>query len=154
MTIDKRALLDALRRNLSAEIARGTTAAKDAAAAATHEENKAEGDKDMRSTEASYIARGQAERVRELETALAKLSAMPVREFSATDPIAASAIVELDDGKKSVTYFLVTAAGGIRLDGLLTLATTSPLGSALLGLSQGDDAEGPGGRSYSIARVR
>ena len=44
--------------------------AVDAAEGATHEENRAEGDKDMRSTEASYVARGHAERTVQLEQAL------------------------------------------------------------------------------------
>jgi transcription elongation GreA/GreB family factor len=156
---DKRALLEELRAKISAEIERGTRSAKDAAEAATHEENKAEGDKDMRSTEASYIARGQAERVRELDAALGKLAAMPLRAFADGDRVAASAIVEIDDGKKTATYFLVTAAGGLSLgDGALaTLATTSPLGAALLGLEAGDEAEvttAQGTKTYELVSVR
>lgn len=156
---DKRALLEELRTKIAAEIERGTRSAKDAADAATHEENKAEGDKDMRSTEASYIARGQAERVRELDAALGKLAAMPLREFGDGARIGASAIVEIDDGKKSATYFLVTAAGGISLaaGALATLATTSPLGASLLGLEAGDEAEvtaAQGTRTYEVKSVR
>ncbi|CAN5364274.1 elongation factor GreAB [soil metagenome] len=161
MTIDKQALLEKLRAQISSEIERGTRAAKDAAAAATHEENKAEGDKDTRATEASYVARGQAERVRELESALVKLAAMPVKAFSTADRTSASAVVVVDDGKRKVTYFLVTAAGGIALEAgelrLQTLATTSPLGAALLGLGEGDEAEfttPQGMKTYVLESVR
>ena len=85
MAIDKRALLDALRARVSAELEASTRRARDAAEAATHEENRAEGDKDMRATEASYIARGQAERVHELESALTRLGSMPIKAFAEGD---------------------------------------------------------------------
>jgi transcription elongation GreA/GreB family factor len=161
--IDKRALVAELKEKIAAEIARHTKRAKDAAEAATHEENKPEGDKDMRSTEASYIARGQAERVREMETALAKLSSMAVLDFGATDRIGASALVELkgSGAKGTSTYFLVTAGGGEQLEEgggkIATLATTSPLGKALLGLLEGEDAQlatAQGERSFEIVSVR
>ncbi len=159
--IDKRALLAELREKVAAELARHARRAKDAAEAATHEENRPEGDKDMRSTEASYIARGQAERVREMETALAMLGAMQVLDFGEGDRIGASALVELADGARTTRYFLVTAAGGERLASagieISTLATTSPLGKALLGLVEGDDVElttAQGERAFEIVRVR
>lgn len=161
--VDKRALLATLREELEAEITRSTRLARDAAQAATHEENRAEGDKDMRATEASYIARGQAERVRELEHAVAKLASMTVKDFAEGQPIEASAIVEVEHEipKKTKTlYFLVTAGGGVRLQSpvgeLLTLATTSPLGAALLGLGAGDEAEvstPQGTKTHTILKV-
>jgi len=143
--VDKRRLLEALIANLSTELGRAKSQAHDAASGATHEENRAEGDKDMRSTEASYVARGHAERTAKLEHAVALLSRMELREFPKGASIEASALVTLDQAGKAVTYFLVVAAGGERLsfDGkaLQTLATTSPLGQALLGLAVGDEAE-------------
>ena len=170
-TPDKRALLEALRTELSSELERGTRRAHEAAEAATHEENRPEGDKDMRSTEASYVARGIAERVRELEQSLAKLASVTLRDFGEGDAISVSALVDVEHeappsarlhGKKShTTYFLVPAGGGVRLhvDGeeVLTLATTSPLGAALLGLSPGDEAEVStphGTKSYDVVGVR
>jgi transcription elongation GreA/GreB family factor len=162
--VDKRALLATLRAELEGEIARGAKLAKDAADAVTHEENRAEGDKDMRSTEASYVARGQAERVRELEHAVAKLASMTVKDFGKSDAIEASAIVLVEHEipkKTKTTYFLVTAGGGVKLDSpigtLLTLATTSPLGQALLGLSTDDEAEvstPQGTKTHTILSVR
>jgi transcription elongation GreA/GreB family factor len=159
--VDKRQLLDALVANLSAELLRAKSQAHDAASGATHEENRAEGDKDMRSTEASYVARGHAERTAKLEHALALLSRMEVREFPPGASIEASALVTLDQAGKTVDYFLVVAAGGERLNvasgSLQTLATTSPLGQALLGLSVGDEAEvqsPQGPRYYEVLAVR
>lgn len=156
----KRAALAEVLAGIDAEIAAATRAARDAAEAATHEENKPEGDKDMRSTEASYIARGQAERVKAHEQARALLAGMPVRAFGDSDAIEASALVEVSSQGTRERYLLVPAAGGLEVKvGPLpakTLATQSPLGRALLGLSAGDDAElstprGP--RSYEIVSV-
>lgn len=140
--MNKRSLLEALRTDLSVELERATRHAKDAAEATTHEENRAESDKDMRSTETSYVARGQALRARDLENALAKLAAMPVRDFAADEPIEVSALVEVEQEGRRATYLLVTAGGGQKLEtAVSTLATTSPLGRALLGLHAGEEAE-------------
>ncbi len=161
---DKHALLEALKEELSTEITRSTRRALEAAEAVTHEESRAEGDKDMRSTEASYVARGQAERVHELERSLTKLTAMAVKDFTKGAAIEASAIVDLEhEGgpKKKTTYFVVPAGGGIRLRAggveVLTLATTSPLGTAILGLAEGDEAEvstAKETKTYTIVSVR
>src|SRR5690242_6220866 len=95
MPIDKRALIADLRAHLASELDASQRRALDAAEAATHEENRPENDKDMRSTEASYIARGQAERVRDMEQALVVLQSLPLRDFGDADPIASSAIVDV-----------------------------------------------------------
>lgn len=157
--MDKRAVLTALRKSLEEELERFTRRALDAAEAATHEENKPEGDKDMRSTEASYIARGQAERAKEIEAALLRLGSMDLVEYGPEDTIAASAIVDLKPGK--LVYFLVPVGGGAKLEvegqSILSLATTSPLGAALVGLTEGEEAEvrtPQGMRTYQIAKVR
>jgi transcription elongation GreA/GreB family factor len=158
--IDKRLLLETLVAKLTAELERAKSQAHDAATGATHEENRAESDKDMRSTEASYVARGHAERTAKLEQALLLLSRMEVLDFPRGAMIKASALVTLGQGSRSSTYFLVVAAGGERLtfagQSLQTLATTSPLGQALLGLTEGDEAEvqsPQGPRHHVIAAV-
>ena len=160
-SFDKRSLRDAFTTHLRAEVERGTRRALDAAQAATHEDNKPEGDKDMRSTEASYVARGQAARVHVLESARAKLSVVPLRDFAPGDEIAVGALVDVEHRGARTTYYVVPAAGGIRLDiagrEFHTLATTSPLGKAMLGLQEGDlaEVETPQGlRSYVIGHVR
>ena len=156
----KRRLLDTLVQKLTEERERATSQAHEAASGATHEENRAESDKDMRSTEASYVARGQAERVTKLEQSIALLSRMELREFAKGSHVEASALVTLEQAGKELTYFLVVAAGGERLTfegkNLQTLATTSPLGQALLGLVEGDEAEvesPQGARYYTVTSV-
>ncbi|MFO0671674.1 MAG: GreA/GreB family elongation factor [Polyangiaceae bacterium] len=158
--MDKRAIVTALKKGLEADIAAMTRIARDAADAATHEENKAEGDKDMRATESSYLARGQAGRVADLEHAHAVLSSMEIRAFGSGDTIGSSAYVELTHGARTLHLFVTTVAGGrkVTVDGVEVQATTtqSPLGAALIGLSEGDEfeiASPQGMRSYEIVRV-
>jgi transcription elongation GreA/GreB family factor len=162
--IDKRALLEALKQRLDADLQRAQKRAKDAAAGATHEENRAEGDKDMRATEASYVARGHSERVSEMEEALTRLSTLELLQFEPGARIAMSALVELEHVGRRLHYFLLPSAGGERLPSagleVQALTTQSPLGRVLLGLTEGDEAElparGPGepARVYEIIRVR
>lgn len=152
MTADKQTLLSRLRAALTADLAAARARAKDASDAATHEENRAESDKDMRSTESSYIARGHSQRVAELETALSMLGAMPARSFDGGAPISVSAVVTLADGAARTTYLLVPAGGGVELGGVTSLSTTSPLGAALLRLCEGDEIT-RGGRVLEIVSV-
>lgn len=157
----KRELVAKLIAVIREEIERATKQAKDAAEGATHADNKPEGDKDMRSTEASYIARGQAARVTETASALARLEAMPIKTFAEGARVEASALVDVEHDGKESTYLIVPAAGGRTLElgseKVTTLATTSPLGRALLGMTVGEDAEvqtSQGLRTHSIVRVR
>ena len=157
----KRAILEALLERLTLELERARAQALDAAEGATHEDNRAEGDKDMRSTEASYVARGQAQRAAQLEEAIARLAHLELTEFGAKDAIQSTALVELSQGKQRLYYFILPVAGGecISLGGVTvqTLTPTSPLGSALLGLAVGDEAEveSPQGvRVYEVVSAR
>lgn len=156
----KRQILDGLREHAGREIKEMVRIAKDAAEAASHEENKPENDKDMRSTEASYIARGQAERVRALEHGLLVLSSMPLRVFEAGETIQASALVHLSLGEASTLLFLVPGVGGVKLTvqgiEVQSVLATSPMGSALLGLAEGDEPEvrtPQGLKTYEILNV-
>ncbi|MBI2391263.1 MAG: GreA/GreB family elongation factor [Deltaproteobacteria bacterium] len=162
----KRALVAAIVAQISDEIDTMARLAKDAADAATHEENKPENDKDMRSTEASYLARGQAARVAELSAALAQLQAMELHDFAEGEAIGVSALVELQSKTGTSTCFVVPAGGGrkVRLTGereraleVQTTTPTSPLGEALVGLAAGDEAEvetPQGVRTWMVLQVR
>jgi transcription elongation GreA/GreB family factor len=162
--LDKKAVWEALKERLESELAKAQKRARDAAEGATHEENRAEGDKDMRATEASYVARGQAGRAGEMEEALVRVSALELLHFKPGNRIAISALIELEHDDKRLLYFLVPAAGGERLNvggvEVQTLTPQSPLGRALLGLTEGDEAELPARqpgepkRYYAVVSVR
>lgn len=154
--VDKSAWLDALRAEITRELDAVRARARDAAEAATHEENRPEGDKDMRSTEASYLARGQADRVRELEREHAALGALDLRAFGEDDPIEAGAYIEIRAGKQITRCLLAPAGGGRKFGGVQIVTASSPLGAALIGLSVGDEAEVPtpqGPRLYEIMKL-
>lgn len=145
VAVDKARLLALLVERLTEELGKVKGRALREAEGATHEEARAESDKDMRSTEASYVARGLAERALRLEQALTQLSRLTLLDCRRAGIVQASALVEIDhEGQRSL-YFMVPAAGGehLELDGqrIQTLTPTSPLGRALLGLQVGDEAE-------------
>lgn len=143
--MEKQQLKEEILERLRADHAAAVKRAKDSADAATHEENRAEGDKDMRATEASYIARGQAGRANELEEAMVQMVSLELLSFGEDATIAISALVEVDTDGKRAHYFLVPSAGGLTLrvgkTQIRTVTPSSPLGRALLGLRVGDDAE-------------
>jgi hypothetical protein len=122
---------------------------------ATHEENKAENDKDMRSTEASYLARGLAQRVAGLQETSGQLAGLELRSFGPKDGIASTALVCLiDEDEKESLYLLLPTAGGEKIahqDHIIkTITPTSPIGEELIGRKVGDDfeVELPSGKVY------
>lgn len=159
--MDKPALIQALCDLLEEEIARATDTAQRAREGAVHEEARPENDKDTRALETSYLARGQAQRVVDLQVALKQVRFMEVRSFGPDDAIAISALCQLESDTETRWIFLTPAAGGRRLQ--LAAATVdvltpeAPLGKALIGRCQGDDItlrSGGKAREYEIRTVR
>ncbi len=138
---EKRAVLRVLRDRLKLEVASLTAAQKDAQAAATHEEAKPENDKDTRALEASYLARGQAERVKALEKDSNTLEFMELHVFKDDEPIALGALVDAEIDGEPVRYFLTPCSGGERVDAIQVVTPLSPIGKALVGKSPGDAFE-------------
>jgi transcription elongation GreA/GreB family factor len=141
--MNKQALLRMLCDVLEAEIARATEAAERTRAGAVHEEARPENDKDTRALEASYLARGQAQRVVDLQETLRQIKFMDVRSFGPKDPIDLSALVKLEAGAETRWCLLVATAGGrkLELDGTQVdvLTPEAPLGRALVGRFLGDE---------------
>ncbi len=109
---------------------------------ATHAEAKPENDKDTRGLEQSYLARGVAQRVVELEAAVADVTRLELRTFRADAPIAMSALVTAFEDGAERRFFLAPAGGGSELTGgVQVLTTSSPLGRALLGKRVDDEVE-------------
>jgi transcription elongation GreA/GreB family factor len=144
--------------------ARRTTlmaAQKTSSEGVTHADAQSDGGKDMRSTEASYIARGQAQRVDALDADLARVRSLRIRAFDGRSPVALSALVQLLDGDgQSRVVFIAPAGGGVRLSqagaSVQVVTPASPLGRALLGAALGDDVvvEGAGAtQEYELAAI-
>ena len=137
-------LLRELRALVETDLAVMTASQEEAQAGATHEENKAEGDKDMRSTEDSYLARGLAKRVTELRSSVAKLFSLALREFGEDSAISLTALVEVEDDEgRALRYFVAPVGGGIVLNEtgakVSVVTPLSPLGRALIGRELDDD---------------
>ncbi len=145
-TLDKAEILRDLLGRVTEDLEVITASQEEAQAGAVHEENKAEGDKDMRSTEDSYLARGLAKRVTELRAAVSKLSSLALRTFDEDSAISLTALVEAEDEDgETLRYFVSPCGGGIVLgegaSRVLVVTTASPLGKALLGRELDDEVE-------------
>ncbi|MET0591135.1 MAG: transcription elongation factor GreAB [Polyangiaceae bacterium] len=142
---DKRKVMNALLQLLTELSVKATNAANTTREGATHPEAKPENDKDTRALEQSYLARGQALRVIELNDEIQLLRTMPLRSFGAADPVAVGALVTLESEKDSRCVFLVPRGGGneLSIDGTTVFVVTpqSRLGAAVLGRTVDDDVE-------------
>jgi len=129
--------------HLTREVEAITSAARRSFDTATNAEHQAKSKYDTFSLETSYLARGQAKRVEELNDALERLQVLPLRTFDTTTPILLSALVRLraDDGETRA-LFLVAAAGGemITVEGeeIIMVTSRAPMGQAVLGKTVGD----------------
>jgi transcription elongation GreA/GreB family factor len=152
--VDKATLRAELMTRLGEMLANARAAHAAAVEGATHGEAKPENDKDTRGLEQSYIARGQAARVVELEHALALIDKLPFAPWPDDAPIAAGALVTAREGTRQQRYFIAGAGGGEVLAGgtVQVVTPSSPLGRALCGKRVSDEAElrGPGGAAREL----
>src|SRR5688572_10847852 len=113
--VDKAQVLERVREVLRRDMATLQQSAASAREGATHEEAKPEDDKDTRALEASYLAGAQAGRLRALEAQVRGLEFFEIRAFRPQDPIAASALVELECDGEASCYFVLPLAGGTKV---------------------------------------
>ncbi|MBX3751708.1 MAG: transcription elongation factor [Opitutaceae bacterium] len=117
---------------------------------ATHEESRPESKYDTHSQEAAYLAEGQARLAAELAAARGAVAALPLPRFTAADPVALGALVELEQPHGTAWYFIGPAAGGtsVQIDGheILVVTPASPLGRQLMGAAVGAAIQLPRGR--------
>ena len=106
----------------------------------TDEDNKPENEYDTRGLEASYLARGQAERVADLKESLAFFKITEIKPYSEKTPIGNSALVSVQDLEQDdeiKNLLMMPKGGGLQLTynnkNYQTVTASSPLGKALLG---------------------
>ncbi len=145
---DKTAVRAQLTAAVERTLATMVRAAESAREGAVHEESRAEGDKDMRATEQSYLARGQAMRVEELAEQLQRFTLAPPVAFGPGDAIAPGALVAAREEGIARVLFVAALGGGYVLDvegvSVTVVTPASPVGRALLGQRVGDVVELPG----------
>ena len=141
-SIDKAALKAELIAQLAAALELAQRAHAAALDGATHAEARAENAKDTRGLEQSYLARGQAQRVAELEAGIAAVTALALRRFAPGEPSALGALVTVDEDGARTSLFLAPHGGGSVLAGGVQVVTPgSPLGRGLLGKRVDDEVE-------------
>ncbi len=142
VTVNKQALLDQITTVLSDELAVLTRAANDAFAAATDPDSKAENKYDTRTLEASYVARGQAQRVAELQEAVHTFQSMSSTPLPAGSAINLGTLVSLKTSEGTSHYFIAPCAGGTEVmqeeQEVYVITPASPLGQKLMGKRVGD----------------
>ena len=142
--IDKNKLVEKIKIQLEHDFEKLKAAALATYEDATHEESKPENEYDTRGLEASYLAGAQGKRLADIEEVYASIKFLNVKNFTANDPIELSALVEVDlKGKRQ--FLLIAAKGGgvhVEFEGMSiqAIASSSPLGEALLGLKKDDIA--------------
>ncbi|HEY5923978.1 MAG TPA: hypothetical protein VIV11_20000 [Kofleriaceae bacterium] len=147
-----------LKRDLLAQIESQLASARAAHTAATEgaisDEARAENDKDTRGLEQSYLARGHAQRVADLETAVAVVGAMKI---DALAKVGVGALVVIEEDERERSVFVAAHGGGLVIGGDVTVVTpTSPMGRALHGKLADDDCElvaGGAQRTLTIVEV-
>ena len=145
---------------IEAELNNARAAASSAREAATAEENRPENQYDTRALEASFLARGQAARVAELEHSIKVLRELPLKALGEGDRVQSGALVRVGcDGTEQLHFMLPSGAGlqvnsGTRKISIVT--TSSPLGTELLGKSVGDSfvfKRGVASKEYEVLSV-
>ena len=144
-TINKKVIMEKILSDLTKQFETLCRAAKATYDGAIHEESKAEDKYDTRGLEASYLAGAQARRASDMEDALAIYKSLKARDFGPHDPIALTALVELDVEDKAVLYFIGPEAGGMKVDHegktITVITPKSPLGKKLIGKVLDDEFE-------------
>lgn len=155
--MNKKKLVEAITRQIAAELSAITQAAKNTYDVATHEDNKPENKYDTRGLEASYLAGAQAKRVNEMKDVLAIFENLPLKEFTSVNAIATTALIEVSHEDK-LSFVLIMPKGGGQstvFEGqtVQVITAESPLGRGLIGRKVGDLVEietGTKRREYEI----
>ena len=150
--------IEALLSTLQEELAAVERVAAMARDEATNSETKAEGKYDTRATEASYLARGQAQRIaalRQLESWYSRLD--PDRELDEAR-VCLGALICLQGEREEWVFLALSGGAQVTMDGhrIRVISKSSPLGEALEDLEAGEglEVETPKGlMEYEVLRV-
>lgn len=158
--MDKQNLLMSVVEQMEAELIKARAAAGSAHEAATAEENRPENQYDTRALEASFLARGQAQRVADLEHAIRVLREFPLRPLCNEDPVQTGALVRVECDGLQHLHFVLPSGAGLQVSSgqnkISVVTSSSPLGTELLGKSVGDSfvfRRGAAAKEYEVVSV-
>jgi transcription elongation GreA/GreB family factor len=139
-----------LLEQLEAQLATARAAHAAATEGAISDDARPENDKDTRGLEQSYLARGLAQRVAELEAAVATIAKLPTGVIT---KVGVGALVTIEEDDKTRAIYVAGYGGGLVLGGDVTVVTpTSPVCRALLGKQIDDECE-LGARTLVITAI-
>ena len=140
---DKQALFNRVVAQLTSDIQVAEQAVEVAIDTATHKDCLGSSKYETMGTEASYLAKGQGERLLELQRALAYFKQLKP-ESSKSIQLTSWVTLE-DENGKSQSLLMATDAGGLKVSydkqTVTVITPQAPLGRALLGKQEGDDVE-------------
>ena len=154
--MEKADLIAKVRDEIRSQFERMLTAAKAAASYATDEETKPDGKYDTQSTEASYLAAGQAEKAEELALDVELFETLELPNFDDSAPIAPGALVEVELEDGDIAFYLLAPRGGGTVINhlgckLTVLTPDSPLAQKLEGKRAGDQLDEPNMTIYTVS---
>ena len=143
MNFDKQLLISLIKEKLQADVTIAAQAVETARDTATHKDCLGSSKYETMGTEASYLAKGQGERLLELERALAYFKQSNPQQASIAEML--SLITLEDDLGKQRLLFLAADAGGLAVEyqnkTITILTPKSPLGRKLMGKTEGETFE-------------
>ena len=132
----KRTILDAIIKELEAELFRRNSANEQSSVGAMHSAPNAEKQRDTTGLEAAYLAHGYSMQCTTLAQQVEELKSLEVEDFTGQE-IDVGALVEVEMNGETDLYMLLHCGGGseVTVDGRLVTVITpeSPLGEALMG---------------------
>jgi len=140
--ITKRTIVQQVIKLLGQELENLAGVSRSMHADASDEQSKAEDQYDTRGLETAYLASSQARLATETEAALAAYQSLTLRKFAPADPIALTALVELESRGARDLYFIGPRRGGLEVlhhgTEVFVITPETPLGQQLVGKQAGD----------------
>lgn len=162
MSLDRSEIIDSLKQRLADELGALESVANQTREEVGSSETKSEGKYDTRSTEASYLARGQAWRIAGLRQLAAWFDNLTIEKTF--ESVEVGSLVEVTRESGGSRFIFLAPAGGlkssVKIDGesirVEVISQSSPMGSAMFGLKVEDyfEVESPKGPvDWEVLRI-
>lgn len=129
-------------------------ASAEARRGAGDEESRADGKYNTQSTEANYLADGQAKQAMAVAVAARAFESLEMRDFGPGDAIGVGALVEVRMMGEEQWFFVGPVSGGLEVTvsgkEITVITPESPLGGQLMGIGVGDRTSAPEAEVLSL----